>query len=270
MKALRDTPWPVLLLIASFLCPTELSIYIGGARLPPHRALLLLLIPAALFALIGRGAFRPKLFDAAFLGFGAWTVFIYLYHHGAADGLQTGAALAIDSFGSFIVARAFVRDEKALVGTAGLLLLGVIFAGSLALPETLGGQIYTHDLMRQLTGYVHPTDVEKRMGLTRAFGPFDHPIHLGTFCASSLALAYYSARSLNGAALRIAIIAACTLTALSSAPMLCFFVQIGLIAYERMTRGISGRTAMAFGGIAVIFLGISAVATRSPFTLIAT
>ncbi|MGE0699285.1 MAG: O-antigen ligase family protein [Hyphomicrobiaceae bacterium] len=269
-RALRDTPWPVLLLIASFLCPTELSVYVGSARLPPHRALLLVLLPFALFAIAGRRRIRPKLFDAAFVGFACWTFTTYIYHHGQADGLQTGGALALDSLGSYLVARAFVRDVGAFAATATTLLLGVMISGLLALPEMLTAQIYVHDILRQITGYVHPVGIEKRLGLTRAFGTFDHPIHLGTFCASSLALAVYAARKEAGAALRGLAIAICALTSLSSAPMLSLGLQAGLIGFERATRGIKGRVAMAVAAIVAAFGAVSLVATRSPFAIIAT
>jgi hypothetical protein len=236
-KALRDTPWPVLLLVASFLCPTELSVYAGSARLPPHRALLLVLLPFALARLAGRSAPTTRSFDVAFLAFATWTFVAYLLQHGAADGLQTAGAQSLDSFGSFLVARAYVRDARALRATAAVLFGAVLTAGLLALPEMLTGRFYVHDLMRQLTGRVHTTGVETRLGLTRAFGTFDHPIHLGTFCAAGFAFAIYSAR-IGGSVIRATVIPICTLAGLSSAPMLGIAVQSLLMALEKLTRGI--------------------------------
>jgi O-antigen ligase len=269
-RALRETPWPVLLLVASFLCPTELSVYVGSARLPPHRALLLVLLPYALFALFGRSRVKPRMFDVAFLGFAVWTVIVYVYHHGQADGLQSGGALALDAVGSFLVARAFVRDERAFTGTAMALLVAVAIAGLTALPETLFGQVFIHDFLRNVTGYVHPVGIEKRLGLTRAFGLFDHPIHLGTFCAGNLALAVYATRRNVDAGMRAFVISASALTSLSSAPMLSLAVQTLLIGYERGTRGIKGRGAVAIAVIVAVFAVISVIATRSPFAIIAT
>lgn len=269
-KALRDTPWPVLLLVLSFLCPTELSVYIGSARLPPHRALLLVLLPFTLAALFGRRGIRFRPFDITMLAFAGWTAFAYIYHHGSADGLQTGGALALDSFAAYLVARAFVRDERSLAATAGLLFATVAAAGLIALPETLSGQIITHDFMRYVTGYVHPVDVEKRLGLTRAFGTFDHPIHLGTFCASGLALCLYATRRRSQTFLRGVVVAACAFLGLSSAPMLSIGLQSGLIALDRLTRGIKGRLTLGLGILALLFVVTSLVSNRSLFQLIAT
>ncbi len=270
VNALKQTPWPVALLILSFLCPTELSVYIGGARLPPHRVLLLLLLPIALISMLGRNGIRPKIFDAIFLGFSVWTLFVYVHHHGTADGLQSGGALALDSFGSFLVARAFVRDERAFAGTAAALLLAVGVTGLIAFPEAISGKFFVHDFLGQVTGYIHPTGVEKRAGLTRAFATFDHPIHLGTFCASSLALAMYAANKQIGAAARFVVIAASAMMSLSSAPLLSLVAQLAFTGYERITRGIKGRIAICVAVIVLAFVVVSLVATRSPFALIAT
>ena len=270
-KALRDTPWPVLLLLVSFLCPTELSVYVGGARLPPHRALLLLLIVPALFtALFGRRHIGAKLFDVAVLGFAVWTLIVYVYHHGSSDGLQSGGALALDALGSFLVARAYVRDDRALQGTAGSLLLAVSIAAAIALPEMLLGRIFLHELLREATGYTHPVGVETRMGLTRAFGVFDHPIHMGTFCAGVLAFAVYGARNNMSAAGRFTIVAIGALTSLSSAPMLSLAVQTAMVGFDKATRGIKGRVYIAIAMIVAAFGAVSVVATRSPFAIIAT
>lgn len=269
-KAFRDTPWPVLLLVLSFLCPTELSVYVGSARLPPHRALLLVLLPFAILALFGRRGVKPRLFDVTMLLFAVWTLAAYIYHLGQADGLQTGGALALDSIGSFLVARAFVRDEPTFAGTAGVLFAAVAVAGFIALPEALSGKILIHDFLRQVTGYVHPTGVEKRLGMTRAFGTFDHPIHLGTFCASGLALCIYATRRQSRAMLRAVVMAGSALLGFSSAPMLSIAMQCGLIGVERVTRGVKARIMLGFGAVGLLFAMVSLVSSRSPFMLIAT
>ena len=45
LRALSAAPGPIVALILSFLCPTELSLFLGGLRLPPHRVALILLFP---------------------------------------------------------------------------------------------------------------------------------------------------------------------------------------------------------------------------------
>ena len=97
-------------------------------------------------------------------------------------------------------------------------------AALIALPETLLGQTFTHDVLKSLTGYVHPTAVETRLDLTRAYGTFDHPIHYGTFCAAFLALFWYAAKTPMRAS-AAPFCCAATFLGLSSAPILCLGLQ---------------------------------------------
>ena len=75
VKRIFQTPAPVLLLLASLLFPTELSLYVAGLRLPAHRLVLLLIIPFALWRLTGSGRCRMDAYDWFFFLFAGWTVF---------------------------------------------------------------------------------------------------------------------------------------------------------------------------------------------------
>lgn len=268
-RARYRAPLPVTALILSFLCPTELSLFVAGLRLPPHRVVLIVLLPLALWRLATSRGIRLRGFDMALIAFNAWTLFVFAYHSGG-DGIVFGGSLAVESLGAYLVARVFVRDIDAMRATLRIMLYAIGLAALLALPETLLGQIFTHDVMKALTGYVHPTGIESRAGLTRAYGPFDHPIHYGTFCAALLACVWYGERRTGSALGKGAAIGGATFLGLSSAPLLCLAVQAGLIAWERLTRGVPRRLLLSVGCVAGIFLGVSLVATRSPFTIIAT
>ena len=63
-RILKTLPWPVIALILSFLCPTELSLYLGGLRLPPYRIVLLIVIPFAIWkTCVGGHGSRLRPFD---------------------------------------------------------------------------------------------------------------------------------------------------------------------------------------------------------------
>jgi len=264
------TPLPVLALVAAFLCPTELSLYIADLRIPPHRAALLALLPFALWRMCTHQGVKIRSFDVAFVLFNVWTIAIFTYHHGHPDGLVYGTSLAIDGFGAYLIARAWVRDHATMLATLRAVGYAILVAAAIALPETLFGRNFTHDLLREITGYVHPTAVERRLGLTRAYGSFDHPIHYGTFCAAMLALYWYAARSSGERVKRIALICAATFLGLSSAPILCLLLQITMLAWERATRGALNRTSITLMALAGLYVGAACVMTRSPINLIAT
>ena len=264
------TPLPVILLIIAFLCPTEFSLYLDGLRLPPHRVVLILLLPVALWRIALQRGMKLRAFDAMFLAFNAWTVGIFMYHQGDHEGLVYGGSLALEGLGAYLVARAWIRDAALFEATLRTMAIAIAIAATIALPETLLGKNFTHDILRDLTGYVHPTAVETRLHLTRAYGAFDHPIHYGTFCAALLAMFWYAAKSKFSRRKRALFLCLATFLGLSSAPILCLLLQGAMILWEYLTRGTANRTSITLAFLAGLYIAASCVMSRSPINLIAT
>ncbi len=264
------TPMPVSLLVVAFLCPTEFSLYLDSLRLPPHRVALALLVPIALWKLATQRCLKIRTFDMAFLAFNVWTVGVFMTHQGSSEGLIYGGSLALEGLGGYLVARVWIRDAATFDAVLRTLALAIGVAALIALPETLFGQTFTHDLLQRVTGYSHPTAVETRLGLTRAYGSFDHPIHYGTFCAALLSMFWFAARSNHQRRTRIALLCGATFLGLSSAPILCLVLQGTMLLWERLTRGTSNRTLMALTALTGLYIGAALVMTRSPINFIAT
>lgn len=269
-KIRARTPLAVVVLIVSFLCPTEFSLFIADLRIPPHRLALLVLLPIALYKLLTAPDIGLRGFDLTIIAFNVWTAAIFMYHLGSGPGLAYGGALALESLGAYLVARAWIRDGETFLAVIKTLATAVLVAALFALPETLLGQHFTHDALKALTGYDHPTTIETRLHLTRAYGTFDHPIHYGTFCASLLALFWYASTSRTDRYRRAVLLGVATFLGLSSAPILCLAFQIALLLWERITRGIPSRTTLTLTAIAGLYIGASLVMTRSPINFIAT
>lgn len=269
-KPLRDIPAPILILLLSFLCPTEFSLMVGTFRLSPHRVVLLVLAPIAFYRVLVRRDIEVKSFDFVMLLFALSSVGVFMQHLGAADGVKFGGSLALESFGAYIAARAYIRTAQDFEVTVKVLLMMVIAAGLIALPETLLGKLYVHDTLRTLTGYAHPTTLEQRLGLTRAYGTFDHPIHFGTFTASVLAMLWFTEKSAVAQRMKAALIGFVTFLGLSSAPILCLGVQGGFIVWERITRGMKSRVTLLVIAVVTLYVIADAIMTRSPFAFIAT
>lgn len=268
-KAVK-APLPLIMVVASFLCPTELSLYVAGLRLPPHRIMLLALFPIAVYRLLSRRDIRIQSFDVLFVLYAAWTTGVYAWHTGGHDGFVYGGSLALESLASYLIARAWIRDAGTFLATLKVLTVAVAVAGLVALPETLFGKIFTHDLLRMVTGYEHPTGIEQRLGLTRAYGTFDHPIHFGTFVASILAMVWYAERRTAQRNAKAALIAGTTFLGLSSAPLLCLGLQSGMIVWERISRGVAARGGITLAILAGLYIGVSLISTRSPIAIVAT
>lgn len=263
-------PLPVLFVVASFLCPSEFSIYLFGLRLPPHRIALLLLLPFALMRLLNGGCVRLKAFDLLVLLYSAWSMTAYTIHGEETEGLVYGGSVALESLGGYAIARAYIRDAATFMATLKLLVISVAIAGLIALPETLLGSYFTRDFLREFIGGEPMPPVEQRLGLYRATSVFDHPIHLGTFCASLLALVWFAERRVSIRTTCLVVIAMATFASLSSAPLLCLGLQIALIALERLTRGIEARLFLLSVVFTGLYLGAMLVSNRSPIALIAT
>ncbi len=269
-RAVQRAPAPIIFVILSFLCPTELSLYVEGLRLPPHRISLILLFPFALWRLFAGPGLKVRAFDWLFIMFAVWQVWVFYQHTGGKEGIVYGGSLALESFGGYLVARAYIRDIESFRASLKLIAAAIIAAALVALPETLLGQIFTHDLLRSLTGYVHPTAVETRLGLSRAYGLFDHPIHYGTFCAGLLALFWYAERRANDRRKRAVLLTGATFLGISSAPLLCLGLQGGMLVWERVTRGVASRLSITLAILTGLYIGADMVSTRSPIAFIAT
>lgn len=280
LSVFRGAPLPVTLVVLAFICPTELSVFLGGMRFSPHRLIFLLVLPFALVRLVRAKDLRIRAFDVFFFLYNAWTVAIFVYHgdstpaavsnQGSGGALQYGGALALESFAAYLIARAYVRDADQCRAVAKLLVAAVAIVGLLALPESLFGQHFVHDAMNALTGYGFPLKYETRLGLERAYSTFDHPIHYGTFCASALALIWFSERKPGRQWRRVGLLSSATLLGLSSAPILCLALQGALIVWEKLTRGVVNRVQITLGVFAALYLGATLVGTRTPIGLIAT
>lgn len=270
LKSWSKTPVAVAIVILSFACPTELSLFVGSLRLPPHRlALIAFAIPAIIY-FFGRGRARITAFDLLFLAYNLWTVGVFMIHLGASDGFEFGGSLAVESFGGYLIARAYVRDLDSFRASLGFLVFTVAAVALLALPETLSGRILVHDWLRAMTGYYHPIGVETRLGLTRAYSTFDHPILYGTFCASLLTLLWVTGNSNSQRLTRAGLLTGATYLGLSSAPLLCLMVQSAIIVWEKLTRGMRGRVGVSVGLLAAGYLVLEVFSSRPAYEAIVT
>jgi hypothetical protein len=264
-----SAPLPVALLVMSFLAPSELSLFVADLRLPPHRLVLLALIPWALYKLITSREIRIRSFDLAFLIFNTWTMYVYAYHAGF-DGLIYGGSVALESFGGYIVARVWVRDIETFFSTLKFLLGCIVAAALIALPDALFRGTFTHDFLQSVTGFVHPRGNEVRMGLNRAYGTFDHPIHYGAFCAALFALYWFAEPKAHTRYKRAALFGGATFLSVSAAPLLCIGLQCMMLVWDRITRSTKMRVHLTLGAIVMAYIAASFVTSRTPIQILVT
>src|SRR5690606_18571294 len=101
----------------------------------------------------------------------------------------------------------------------------------------------------------------------RAFGPFEHPILYGTFCASLLGISWYALKgrmSNIGRMLRCGAIGAAVFFSLSSGPLTALTVQMGLIAWNRVMRSVRRRWMLLGGLFVAAWLVVDFLSNRTP------
>lgn len=210
LKALKACPAPIVVLVLSLVCPTELSLFLGGLRLPPHRVALIVLLIAALVRLFQAKPIQLMACDGLMLAYGLWSIGVYMLHEGQGPGLQYGGSLALESFVSYFIARMYVTNVDQLKATASLLLMCVVAVGAMAAMESVSHTLIVHSFLKQITGYDVEAGFELRNGLMRAYSTFDHPILYGSFCASTLALTWATAKRMGTARRNVLLVAAAT------------------------------------------------------------
>lgn len=267
-QALRNTPLPVLALIVGLILPVELSFNLGLMRLAPHRVVLLVcFLPAFLKLISGRGI-RVRACDVLFVLYNAWSVMVYMLHLGPGKGLEFGGALALESLGSYVVVRAYVRNYESFRAVTGTLFLALLLVGSIAAVEAVSGVHFVHDWLRQVTGYYHPVSGEKRLGLLRAYSTFDHPILYGCFCASILSLMWLTHDKTSHRVMKSGAVAGFTFFGLSSAPLLTLMVQSAFITWEKLTRRHKDRVKILLALLVIGYVIIDLISTRPAYEAI--
>lgn len=236
--AMAGCPLPVSLFLASLAVPSLAAVSVGGLNLNAYRLLLLLLfVPAALGMFSGR-ARVPTAGDLCLLGYVGWCAIALLRNEGAGVAIEAGGVLALETLGPYMIARAYVRTERAVVGVLAALLALLLILCPLMLAEMLLGVRPFRMLFGTLFGSPWTVSQDMRLGLTRAWGPFDHAILAGVFAASGLGLVVFGLvpRIRGGRLVLIATPVIMAATTLSSGAISSLFIQFGLIAWRRIAR----------------------------------
>lgn len=227
-------PWALILFFVAM--PALFSFYIGGIRLNPIRLYLLIAFVPTLLALFSGRAGRVLAADAVMAGFGLWIIVSLLADDGMSQ-LPNSVMTAIELYGGYVLGRVLVRGpaDFRLMITAYLGVLLVLLP--FALTEFLTGRLVLHEIFSHLGETVwKPESSYDRGGFARTMSGFEHPILYGLFCSSLAATVFYVYRGF-GQILRVGLVFAMTLFALSSAPLLSLGIQISLVLWDKLTRG---------------------------------
>jgi hypothetical protein len=262
-QATRSSP---LLPIFVFSLAMPFMLYLGPLRLSPYRLVLVVTFIPCLIAWLSGSVGRIRLPDFLMLLTATWGAAILLGQHGIDMGLQSAGIFLIETFGSFLFARRYIRNVFAFQRMVRCLALMVLFLLPFAVYENVTGSPILIELFGKAFSVYRIVDYETRLGLRRAQGPFEHQILFGVVCSSAFALSFLA----FGAVTRLGrltsgLVAMTVFSSLSTGAFLSVVVQAMLIVWDKITASVTRRWAI----LATIVIGalfvVDLASNRSPF-----
>lgn len=263
--------WATYAFAAVLLAPPELQFNLGSYVLSPQRlgALVGLLVGAMVLVQNYRNV--DWLCDGLILLHVAWATAALALAQGADTAIQPAGAYTIELLGSYVLGRVVVRHCSDYVIVARAMTLVIMVLCPFAIIETLTGVHILREAAGMLLGRASMDVFERRMGLYRAFGPFQHPIIYGVFCAAGIGMGYYTCASPREAwwrrTRRVCIVVLAVMASMSTGPLLACTTQFGLIAWDRFTRGIRGRWWVLAALFGSAYIAVDTLSNRDPITV---
>ncbi len=260
---------PVLLFFLAMMLPTAVSLNLAGLRLSAYRMVLIVMLLPMLVQLFSGHRGRAHIFDMLILAHCGWAVLALIKWGGLKQGIESGGIYTVECAGAYLLGRLYIRSYEDFEAVArayvGLVLATLVFT----LPEALTGIHILHDGISSAVGGPRAPYIDPRMGLERTFGPFDHPILYGVFCASALSMSYFvlakgQLTNIAGMIKVIGVVLA-TFVSASGGPYLVLIMQGFVAFWERAFRNIQIRWTVMFSLFAAAYVAIDLLSTKTPF-----
>ena len=271
-RRLWGVPVPVIFFFFVMMVPTSVGISAGGLRLSLYRIVLIVMFLPMLLALVTGKRGKMNVFDMLCFGHAGWAVIALIKWGGLAQGIETGGIYVVEFCGAFLLGRLYIRSYEDFRAFAHAYVAATVGMLLFTLPEAVTGIHVLHDFFAGAVGGPRAPYIDKRMGLERAFGPFDHPILYGVFAAAAFSMAYFvvaQRKLLNftGMAQVVGVIVATFISA-SGGPYLVLALQMFAAGWERMLSGVKFRWRIMFGMFAVVYLWVDLMSNRTPFHVV--
>lgn len=246
------------------------SIYMTGVR----TLLLVMIVPLTLQLFSGRfGRLLPT--DILLPVYGFWSVFT-LYLNSPTQAISFGGSYVLEVYGSYLLARAFIRTPRQFRGACRSLFAVLMFTLPFAIYETQTGWAPLPQLVSKLPGLFSYADYAnsesgRRLGLERSQVVFAHPIHYGVFSASLFSLAFVGLRNrVSGASRYLVAGLAClgVLCSVSSGAILPMFFQVGLIAWAWAFQRVKRRWIILTILATICYVVVDSLSNRTPITVL--
>lgn len=252
---------PAIILILLFMVPPDVTVRAGPLNFPIYRLYLLVVTPLCLIKYLG---IKKNPVDFLILAYVLSGAAALAYNHGTSE-WQYAGILFVETVTPFLLARIFISDRSRFEDFVRLYFALVLIILPFAIYESLTGDHLLRDVARKAMGYGPLGGRPARMGLERAYGPFEHPIHYGFFCSVIFGLVVATTKSVGNLVFRWAAISVAVFVSLSSGPLLSFMLQNMLKSWDLGTRWLAYRWRILAMIFAVLYVVIDLVSNRTPF-----
>ena len=256
-QAADRLPWPVVVFLIALIVPWIISV--GPLRLSPYRVVLLVMIVPCFLRLISGKAGPIRAPDVMVILFSVWAMVCLAAVHGLETALQGGGILFVETAGAYLLARAYIRTADQFRSMVALLFKIVVFLLPFGLIEMFTGQKPLLQLLGVILPTLDVTEMDRRWGLWRVQGPFEHPILFGVFCGSVFALTHVvlgHAQTMASRWLKSGIVMGTALLALSSGPLSALAGVCMLLGWNWLLRNMAQRWGLLWGGILAVCLAV--------------
>lgn len=236
----------------------------------PRCILIVLVIPLFIKLLMGHYG-RLVWPDLLFLLYCPWAIYT-LHLNNPESALSFGGSVALEFYGGYLLARAYIRTPETFAamcrGLFFIVFLTIPFAmyeaktGHAPIPEAINRLPFFYsfdDFYNELAGI--------RMGLERSQVIFSHPIHYGLFCSTTFALCYTGFKNIYSTTFRYLvclILALGVFLSLSSGALLPMVLMSGLIFWAWAWDKVASRWVIFGVWTAFCYVVVDLLSNRTP------
>jgi len=261
----------VIIFLVSILIPV--SFWIGPLRITPYRLLLLALFIPLLIIWLRRGFGRISTPDVLIVSCACWAVLALVVNHGVEITLEASGIILIETITPYFIARRYVRNKSQFLSLINGLVILVIILTPFAIFETVTSRPIILEILGQAFNVFPDMPTRPRFGMYRSQVVFEHPILFGAFCSSILGAAFYiNKRPVRPIvrAFRISSLLVASVCSVSTGAVAALVIQIGLITWDRLTRGLHRRWMILAILFVAAYIVVALLSNRTPFHVFVT
>jgi hypothetical protein len=268
-QVVGSLPLIVKLYFLMIYLPFEFNL--GSVRMTGVRVILIIWIVPMVINLL-RGKYGRLIWtDLLFFLFCPWAIYT-LSLNTPDQAISFGGSVAVEFFGGYMLARAYIRTEEAFAAMCKGLFLLITLTLPFAIFESQTGRALIPETIEKLPFFFSLLDFYNeaagvRMGLERSQVIFAHPIHYGLFCSTAFALAFTGFKNIYSTGFRYLVsflIMVGVFLSLSSGALMPMVLQIGLIMWAWMLRTVNSRWIIFMGLATVCYIIIDLLSNRTP------